>query len=225
MTDNPELQDITIVVEKIEERSWTAPDNKIITYWDIIAKTGIVYSLWNPRLRNYLAEGKELPIKYSKKGQGLRLEQIVGIEQSYKGKGGSFRDRDYQAEHLGRLQNTILVAKVGVWDAEAEKNFNSAWLAYQKIANQYRPAPQIDKTMPSKAEQKTEPKADKGTAITKEAKDYTPKTQGELLGAARHYFGKTSQDISVALDKFVPSTPQELRDAWERLVKAWNSSQ
>jgi len=73
---------------------------------------------------------------------------------------------------------------------------------------------------------KTEPADTKPIVETEKAtgdpKAYTPKTQGELVGASKHYFNKNSQDISTALNKQIPDTAEELRLAWLNLCKAWS---
>jgi len=72
---------------------------------------------------------------------------------------------------------------------------------------------------------KTEPTDTKPMVETEKAtgapKAYTPKTQGELVGASKHYFNKNSQDISSALSNQIPDTTEELKIAWATLVKAW----
>jgi hypothetical protein len=241
----PELTEAVIIVKKVEPASWDAPDGKKVDYVNITDEQNTTYSVWNPRLIPSFIEGKQVTVRFSKKGKTPKIEGVVGLDLGGfkgKGKGGGFRDRDYQAEHLGRLQNTILVAKVGVWDAEAEKNFTAAWQAYQKIANQYKPVSQeanitdkptpktevkptqqfrqtsppiVEPAKPEKAERKSPPVG---------ASSFVPRNEGDLIGASRHYFGKELPAIREALGGEVPTTPEELRLAWVSLCKAWSTT-
>jgi len=65
-------------------------------------------------------------------------------------------------------------------------------------------------------------KADEPKANPKGAKEYVVTSQGGLIWASKHFFNKTSQDISATLNKQIPDTTEELKIAWATLVKAWS---
>ncbi len=243
----PELTEAVIIVKKVEPASWDAPDGKKVDYVNITDEQNTTYSVWNPRLIPSFIEGKQVTVRFSRKGKTPKIEGVVGLDLGGfkgKGKGGGFRDRDYSLEHLGRLQNTILVAKVGVWDSEAEKNFKAAWLAYQGIASQYKPISQpsettdkptpktenkptqqfrntnppiVEPAKPEKAETRKLPLAGESSAS-----NFAPKNETDLVGAARHFFGKDIPTIREVLGGEVPTTAEQIRTAWLNLCKAWS---
>lgn len=55
------------------------------------------------------------------------------------------------------------------------------------------------------------------------ASSFVPKSETDLVGGARHYFGKDIPAIREVLKTGVPTTVEEIKTAWLTLCKAWST--